>query len=219
MNNYGSERKPFVPPSEMRRRTLGTPIKPDPDRPQKRKEQQEPTEDPNAPLIPFDVIDAPSQRLCVTAFYACLWAWRIYDVYAISRADGESLWLFFKWLVIDSIFLFTLPALRIPWMDWPPFVTFGLFLLHAALNAMFMFQTGLPFASWFIAASKAIWGRELGLSDRRINPQDLLFNSSLILGKQTIHILPEGYERYSIHICHRIPVSCANRSSLLVLLS
>ena len=38
-----------------------------------------------------------------------------------------------------------------------------------------------------------LYDRELAVSERRVKPADILHNASLILGKQTIHILPEGY--------------------------
>lgn len=42
------------------------------------------------------------------------------------------------------------------------------------------------------ALVKLAYDRELSISERRVKPADILHNSSLILGKQIIHILPEG---------------------------
>jgi nucleoporin POM152 len=38
-----------------------------------------------------------------------------------------------------------------------------------------------------------LWDKELAISEKRVKAADILHNSSLILGRQTIHILPEGY--------------------------
>ena len=42
------------------------------------------------------------------------------------------------------------------------------------------------------AIVKVAYDSELSISERRVKPADILHNSSLILGKQIIHILPEG---------------------------
>lgn len=93
----------------------------------------------NPPLIPFSIIDAPSQRLYVVAFYTALNAWRMYEFWTSSE-ELDSTWLFLKWLLIDGTFLFGLPALRIPWLEWAFSTTLAVFLLHAVANAFLMFR-------------------------------------------------------------------------------
>lgn len=44
-----------------------------------------------------------------------------------------------------------------------------------------------------MAFTKLLYDRELAVSERRVKPASILHNSSLILGKQIVHILPEGY--------------------------
>lgn len=36
------------------------------------------------------------------------------------------------------------------------------------------------------------YDRELSISERKVKPGDIIHNASLILGKQIVHILPEG---------------------------
>lgn len=91
------------------------------------------------PLIPFDVIDAPAQRLYVAAFYFALNAWRIYD-YLGSSDDGDATWLFAKWVLIDWVCIFGLSTLRIPWLEWTFSTTLALFLLHAVADIFLMFR-------------------------------------------------------------------------------
>ena len=55
----------------------------------------------------------------------------------------------------------------------------------------------IPFMAWLGAFSKIFYDRELAVLERSVKPADVLHNASLILGKQTIHILPEGYSMSS----------------------
>ena len=50
----------------------------------------------------------------------------------------------------------------------------------------------IPFQAALIALSKLLYDRELALSEVNVKPADIIHNSSLILGRQIIHILPEG---------------------------
>lgn len=148
--------------------------------------------DPNAPLIPFEVIDAPAQRAYVAGFYAVLLFWRFYDFFRLHVDDDESLWLFMKWIAIDGIFLFGLPGLRIPWLEWSSVTMTLLFLVHALLDGVLMFRIPIPFEAALIGFTRLLYDRELAIAERKVKPADILRNSSLILGRQTIHVLPEG---------------------------
>lgn len=96
-------------------------------------------DDSPTPLIPVDLIDAPSQRLYVVAFYVALNAWRLYESLTASD-DLDSTWLFLKWNTIDGVFLFGLQALRIPWLEWAFPTTLAIFLVHMVGNMFLMFR-------------------------------------------------------------------------------
>ena len=147
----------------------------------------------SGPLIPTDWIDAPSQRFYAFALYLALMSWRIYDWNTLQDSEEQSLWLFMKWLFIDGTFMFGLPSLRIPWLEWEPQTMLGLFLVHAIMDGMLMFQVGLPIGAAFAAVGRSFWGAyEMAVNEHNVNPQSVMHNESLILGRQTIHILPEG---------------------------
>lgn len=93
----------------------------------------------SGPLVPVEVIDAPSQRLYVAAIYVALSAWRIFDSWGASD-ELDSTWLFLKWNFIDGVFLFSIQALRIPWLEWAFPTSLTIFLLHAAANVFLMFH-------------------------------------------------------------------------------
>jgi nucleoporin POM152 len=146
---------------------------------------------PNKTLVPLDVIDAPTQRLYVVSFYLALTAWRLYNYWNISD-DLDSTWLFLKWIGIDAAFFVGLPAFRIPWLEWSFATTLAIWLTHAVVNAFLMYQIPIPLGAWIGAVLKLMYDRELAISEHRVKPGDILQNSSIILGKQIIQILPEG---------------------------
>ena len=55
-----------------------------------------------------------------------------------------------------------------------------------------MFRIPIPLFTWLGGLTKVLYDRELAISERKVKPASILQNSSLILGKQIIHILPEG---------------------------
>lgn len=144
-----------------------------------------------APVIPTELVDAPSQRFYIFAFYVGLTAWRLYNSYTVEN-DLDSTWLFLKWIGIDAAFLVALPACRIPWLEWSFATTSTLWLLHVVANAFLMYKIPIPLMSWMGALVKVAYDRELSISEHRVKPADILQNSSIILGRQIIHILPEG---------------------------
>jgi nucleoporin POM152 len=147
----------------------------------------------SGPLIPTDWIDAPSQRFYAFAVYLALMSWRLYDWNTLQDSEEQSLWLFMKWLLLDGIFMFGLPSLRIPWLEWEPQTMLGFFLVHAIIDGMLMFQVGLPIGAGFAAIGRSFWGAyEMAVNEHNVNPQSVMHNDSLILGRQIIHILPEG---------------------------
>ncbi|KAF2177880.1 hypothetical protein K469DRAFT_696275 [Zopfia rhizophila CBS 207.26] len=144
------------------------------------------------PLIPTDIIDAPTQRFYVFAIYVGLLAWRLYDFYTLAVDEVESLWLFLKWASLDGIFIFCLPLFQIPWLEWSNLAAFVLFVIHAVVNAILMFRIGLPIQTLLVSFVSFFYDRELAITERNVDRAKVIHNASLILGKQIIHILPEG---------------------------
>lgn len=97
------------------------------------------------PTIPLSIIDAPSQRAYAFAIYAALFAWRIYDYTTLLKDDADSLFYFMKWATIDGLYIYGLPALRIPWLEWSGTTSLILFAIHAVLDWMLMFRVSVIF--------------------------------------------------------------------------
>ncbi|PSN62488.1 hypothetical protein BS50DRAFT_577393 [Corynespora cassiicola Philippines] len=146
----------------------------------------------SGPLISTAILDAAQQRFYLFAFYVLIWAWRLYDFFTLLSEDDESLTLCLKWCFVDMCFIFGVPLLEIPWLEWSNATAFVLFLVHAGLDVMLMFRIGVPLQAWLVSLAGFLWDSELAISERSVKPGHIIHNASLILGKQIINILPEG---------------------------
>jgi nucleoporin POM152 len=99
--------------------------------------------DSDAPVIPVELIDAPSQRMYAVGFYGLLLVWRLYDWWQLVEDESESFSLFLKWAVIDALFIYWVPKLRIPWLEWSQQTSHTAFVLHAVFDGMLMFRIGV----------------------------------------------------------------------------
>lgn len=186
---------PATPQPPSRSPGAGSPNPSTPSRPNVRSPIQDvPRAAPptGGPVIPSDVLDPAQQRFYLFAIYIALWAYRTYDFYTLTVEEDESLWLCLKWCFFDMIFMFGVPLLEIPWLEWSNSAAFLLFVVHAALDVMLMFRIGIPLQAWLVSLVGFLWDSELAISERSVKPGSILHNASLILGKQIVNILPEG---------------------------
>ncbi|KAB5533587.1 hypothetical protein GE09DRAFT_1144369 [Coniochaeta sp. 2T2.1] len=146
----------------------------------------------SSPRIPLTTAPAPTQRLIVFAFYMILWVYKLYDWVLLVEDDAGSLGLCIKWVCIDSAFLFILPELRIPWLELSPVAKSVLLFLHAWFDFMLMLNIGLPWQHWILGFLKVFYDREIAISEHSVKRSQIVHNSSLIMGRQIINILPEG---------------------------
>ncbi|KAI1826329.1 hypothetical protein F4861DRAFT_102351 [Xylaria intraflava] len=175
------------------------PPAPAPPRDQRNRNILPPVPDTNAaapaplsqPLIPLTLIDAPTQRFYACAVYVFLIAWRLYDYVQVQDSGAHGSY-FFKWAFIDAVYLFSLPHLRIPWLELSSdFVLFAFFVTVIG-DWWLMYNIPLPFQGWLLAMLKVFYDKELAISEHNVKLSNILHNSSLIMGKQIINILPEG---------------------------
>lgn len=132
------------------------------------------------------------QRLIVFAIYTLMTGFKLYNWVLLVEDDTESLWQCLKWITLDFLFLFGLPELRIPWLELSRTAVLALFFVHAWLDFMLMFNIGLPWQSWILGFLKVFYDRELAISEHSVKRSQIVHNSSLIMGRQIINILPEG---------------------------
>jgi nucleoporin POM152 len=88
-------------------------------------------------------LDPATQRFYVFAIYVVLWGMRFYDFYNLAIDETESLWQFMKWAVTDMCFIFGIPLLEIPWLEYGNVTAFFLVLVHCVLDAVLMFRIGV----------------------------------------------------------------------------
>ncbi|KUI72236.1 hypothetical protein VM1G_07862 [Cytospora mali] len=144
------------------------------------------------PVIPLTIIDAPTQRFYAVGLYVALMAWKLYDWVGLMEDENEGAWLFLKWVFIECVFFFGLPEMRIPWLELTQFTSIVLFAGHAIFDFVMMFNIGVPFSAALLAFLRVFYARELAISEHYVQPANVLYNASVILGKQIINILPEG---------------------------
>ncbi|KAI1458522.1 hypothetical protein F4805DRAFT_115523 [Annulohypoxylon moriforme] len=144
------------------------------------------------PVIPLTLIDAPTQRFYACAVYVALLAWRFYDWVQMLEDNGGSFYFFCKWILFDFIFFFSLPSLRIPWLELSAPSTSMIFFAHMVFNWLLMFNIPVPWHGWLLGLVKIFYDKELAISEHNVKVSSILHNSSLIMGKQIINILPEG---------------------------
>ncbi|KAI1319580.1 hypothetical protein F5Y16DRAFT_97189 [Xylariaceae sp. FL0255] len=146
---------------------------------------------PSQPVIPLTFIDAPTQRFYACAVYVALCAWRLYD-YLQVQDNGASGFYFFKWAAIDAVYLFSLPQLRIPWLELSSEFVLGAFMASVLGDWWLMYNIPLPFQSALLGVAKMFYDKEVAISEHNVKVSNILHNTSLIMGKQIINILPEG---------------------------
>jgi nucleoporin POM152 len=127
---------PTTPPPQRKTSPKPLPVAP----------QQRPSSANSSPVIPLNILDAPTQRLYALGVYTALFAWKFYDWAQLVEEETESFWMFLKWLAIDFVFLFGLPELRIPWLELSQLFVVVAFFFHAIFDWMLMFNIGVCLA-------------------------------------------------------------------------
>jgi hypothetical protein len=67
------------------------------------------------------------------------------------------------------------------------------------INGWPLTKSKLPIEGWLLLLMKTLFDKELSVSENSVRPARILHNSSLIMGKQIINILPEGYVYSRLH--------------------
>lgn len=108
----------------------------------------------NSPLIPENTVPFPTQRLWAFALYGCLVGFCFYDWWQLLEDDAASLGLFTKWICIFAVYLYGIPQLRIPWMEWSTNMSTTAFGVHAVFVGMLMFR--IPVSGGTVKLERAL---------------------------------------------------------------
>ncbi|KAK9465027.1 hypothetical protein V1512DRAFT_277777 [Lipomyces arxii] len=151
------------------------------------------------PLIPESYVDVGSQRLYAISLFLLIQAWKLYDLTQLHRDGGTDaeLTFAFKYLFIEGLYIFALPVLRIPWLTFSPTVTIMQIVICSVWTIFLSSASALPISAFVSAAWKAVYDRELSISEHRVRAKDVVQKASHISGRHIVHILPESTARFN----------------------
>ncbi|KAI9267839.1 hypothetical protein BY458DRAFT_556205 [Sporodiniella umbellata] len=147
-------------------------------------------------LIPSSTIDFPVQRRWAASIFVALQAWKATDLVLVYQATYPEQYngILLKWWLIDALYFFALYVAKIPWLQFSALktlilATMLLWLDLAAFSAPTIGFTGLFFKTFLTD----VFGQQISVSQARmVNIKNIVQNSSHILGKHAVHILPYG---------------------------
>ncbi|GAA5817575.1 hypothetical protein MFLAVUS_011123 [Mucor flavus] len=154
-------------------------------------------------LIPSSVMEFHLQRQYATAIFVALQAWKIKDLFAVYFTAYPELYngIISKWWFIDAFFLIALYIAKIPWLQFTIMKTICLMFIACAFDLSVFSVSTVGFSGLFL---NMMFGNSLGKQTsvsqgRLINVKDVVFNTSHILGRHTVHILPYGTAKFNPH--------------------
>ncbi|KAI8060399.1 uncharacterized protein B0P05DRAFT_557984 [Gilbertella persicaria] len=147
-------------------------------------------------LIPPSVMEFPVQRRWAATIFAALLAWKATQFISLWTSSDPELYsrVLFKSFLLDTLYFSVLYIVKIPWLQFSLLKTllliFGMYGIGACTFS-------LPFLGVSTLLTKGIFGDTIGKltsvsQGRPVNIKDIIFNSSHILGRHTVHILPYG---------------------------
>lgn len=158
------------------------------------------TEQRTIPLISTDVLDVPSQRLLMVAIFVIIQCYKLYDLILLKSGlpvsgillTSSRFNFITKYFIIDSLFLYFLPNLKIPKLAFKP-VTVVLQIVLLTVTTVFLSnEQSFPFVSVLVSAWTKFNTRELSLTGSSVNHRKIMDPSSHFKGALTIKILPEN---------------------------
>ncbi|KAI7906649.1 uncharacterized protein BX663DRAFT_483356 [Cokeromyces recurvatus] len=147
-------------------------------------------------LIPSSRMEFPTQRRWAVSIFVLLQSWKITDLWLAYTAAYPEQYsgILMKWWLIDTIYLLCLHVAKIPWLQFSVIKTLLLTLFMLWLNfVLFVAPTAGLGGIFFKNLFGDSFGKQTSISQGRlVNVKDIVQNSSHILGRHTVHILPYG---------------------------
>ncbi|CAO3661533.1 unnamed protein product [Rhizopus microsporus] len=147
-------------------------------------------------FTPSSTIHFPVQRRWAVSIFVLLQAWKTTDLFTVYQATYPEQYsgIFFKWFLINAMYMLALYIAKIPWLQFSAlktiFLTVLLFWIDLILFSVpSVGLAGVLFKNFF----GDVIGQQIGVSSARmVNVKDIVQNSSHILGRHAVHILPYG---------------------------
>lgn len=159
------------------------------------------------PLISTEVLDSASQRALAFAIFVIIQSYKLYDLILLKTGmqlsgiflTNSRLNFISKYIVIDSLFFYCLPAFKIPKLRFKPFIVFIQIILCALLTIFLSSEQNMSLLTVVLALWKKYHARELSLTGDSISHKRALDSSSHFKGAHTIKILPENTAYFNPH--------------------
>ncbi|SCU96904.1 LAME_0F17832g1_1 [Lachancea meyersii CBS 8951] len=156
--------------------------------------------DEDLPLFSTGVLDIPSQRALVAAIFAIIQTYKLYDLILLKTGlpvsgvllTSSRFNFIAKYVVIDSLFLYFLPNLKIPKLTFRPFTVFLQILIATAVTVFLSNEQSFPFLTVLISAWSKFNTKQLSLTGGSVNQHKVVDPTSHFKGALTIKILPEN---------------------------
>ncbi|CCG80916.1 Nucleoporin Pom152 [Taphrina deformans PYCC 5710] len=151
-------------------------------------------------LISETIADAPTQRFYATSLFVFLQALKFYDYIQLYGAPPSAETVFaIKWIGIDAAYLLLIPKLKIPWLSFKLTTSILQIVLFGLFNVCLSARIPVSVSGVAAALLKLVYDRELSVLEHNVKVSDILNNSSRILGKHTVNILPESTAKLNPH--------------------
>ncbi|CAR23442.1 Pom152p [Lachancea thermotolerans CBS 6340] len=152
------------------------------------------------PLISTEVLDIPSQRALVVAVFAIIQAYKLYDLILLKSGlpvagvllTSSRFNFISKYLVIDSLFLYFLPGLKIPKLTFRPVAVLLQIMAVTATTVFLSNEQNFPLLTFLVSAWTKFNAKELSLTGGSVSQRKLVDPASHFKGAHTIKILPEN---------------------------
>lgn len=152
------------------------------------------------PLISPEVVDVSRQRALALLIFAIIQGYKIYDLIVLKNKapvvgpaiDGSRLSFIFKYLIIDSLFLYFLPSFKIPKLTFQSWAVTVQIVAMTLITVLISNEHSFALLSVFGAAWRKLSTKEVSLTGSSVNMRKVMDSSSHFRGALTIKILPEN---------------------------
>ncbi|KAI9476070.1 MAG: hypothetical protein EXX96DRAFT_527054 [Benjaminiella poitrasii] len=152
-------------------------------------------------LIPSSRMEFPTQRRWAASIFVLLQSWKIADLWLVYTAAYPEQYsgMLAKWWLIDTIYLLCLHIAKIPWLQFSIIKTTLLTFFMLWLNFAIFVTPTIGFSGIFFKHLLGdSFGKQTSMSKGRlVDVRNIIHNSSHILGRHTVHILPYGTAKWN----------------------
>ena len=163
------------------------------------------------PFISEAIIDTDSQRYYLSALFALIQAWKLYDLYILHNnqsfdsTDGGTGFMailgilnpkiifVFKYFFFDSLLILIIPFLNIPKLSFTPSFSILLLMTLNTLTVVMTCSFSFSLSSILLAMYRSIVPeKELTIMEQYIDTESIINQSEHFKGKKTIRYAPNS---------------------------